>query len=98
MVSIGFSATLDHPRPPPTNPNHPRSPRRPLSEAITQCFKEAVALDPSCAMARWGIAYAAGVNYNKPVFSSEVGEAAPGRGSTDLVVELDCARPSTPPA
>ncbi len=34
-------------------------------EAIS-CFEAAVAADPNCAMAHWGIAYAAGPNYNKP--------------------------------
>lgn len=34
-------------------------------EAIT-CFKKALAADPGCAMAQWGIAYAIGPNYNKP--------------------------------
>ncbi len=34
-------------------------------EAIA-CFKRAVAIDPHCAMAYWGIAYASGPNYNKP--------------------------------
>ncbi|MGI9658711.1 MAG: hypothetical protein ACR2OD_07375 [Gaiellaceae bacterium] len=34
-------------------------------EAI-RCFERAVADDPACAMAHWGIAYAAGPNYNKP--------------------------------
>ena len=33
-------------------------------EAI-RCFEKAVAHDPRCAMAHWGIAYAAGPNYNK---------------------------------
>ncbi|CAN5227904.1 tetratricopeptide repeat protein [soil metagenome] len=33
-------------------------------EAIT-CFENALSLDPSLAMARWGIAYAIGPNYNK---------------------------------
>jgi tetratricopeptide (TPR) repeat protein len=33
-------------------------------EAVT-CFERAVADDPDCAMAYWGIAYAAGPNYNK---------------------------------
>ena len=35
------------------------------AEAIT-CFEQAAAADPSCAMAHWGIAYAAGPNYNLP--------------------------------
>ncbi len=30
------------------------------------CFKKAAAADPGCAMAQWGISYAAGPNYNKP--------------------------------
>jgi len=33
-------------------------------EAIT-CFEKALEHDPDCAMAHWGIAYAAGPNYNK---------------------------------
>jgi len=33
-------------------------------EAV-RCFKKAAKADPSCAMAWWGIAYAAGPNYNK---------------------------------
>ncbi|MBX2884724.1 MAG: hypothetical protein KTR32_32515 [Granulosicoccus sp.] len=34
-------------------------------EAIV-CFERALDLDPGCAMAHWGIAYAVGPNYNKP--------------------------------
>ncbi|XDA96748.1 hypothetical protein AB1M95_11485 [Sulfitobacter sp. LCG007] len=34
-------------------------------EAIA-CFREALAADPGCAMAHWGIAYASGPNYNMP--------------------------------
>jgi len=34
-------------------------------EAIV-CFQNALAADPDCAMAHWGIAYAIGPNYNKP--------------------------------
>ena len=30
------------------------------------CFRQAVAADPDCAMAHWGVAYAIGPNYNKP--------------------------------
>ena len=33
-------------------------------EAV-RCFQEAAKYDPSCAIAHWGIAYAAGPNYNK---------------------------------
>ncbi len=34
-------------------------------EAIV-CFERALELDPGCAMAWWGVAYALGPNYNKP--------------------------------
>ena len=34
-------------------------------EALS-CFEKAIAADPKCAMAYWGIAYAAGPNYNLP--------------------------------
>ena len=35
------------------------------AEAI-KCFGKALETDPGCAMAHWGIAYAAGPNYNLP--------------------------------
>lgn len=35
-----------------------------FDEAV-RCFEKAVAEDPECAMAHWGIAYAKGPNYNK---------------------------------
>lgn len=34
-------------------------------EEAVRCFEKAAAADPQCAMAWWGIAYAAGPNYNK---------------------------------
>ena len=34
-------------------------------EAVS-CFQKALAADPGCAMAHWGIAYASGPNYNMP--------------------------------
>ncbi|WP_172295180.1 M48 family metallopeptidase [Pseudoruegeria sp. HB172150] len=41
-------------------------------EAIV-CFEKALAADPACGLAHWGIAYAIGPNYNKPweVFTEE---------------------------
>jgi tetratricopeptide (TPR) repeat protein len=42
-------------------------------EAIA-CFERALEHDPGCAMARWGIAYAVGPNYNKPWISFEADE------------------------
>ncbi len=35
-------------------------------EEAERCFQRAAQIDPNCAMALWGIAYAAGPNYNKP--------------------------------
>ncbi|KAB2098976.1 hypothetical protein AG0111_0g12846 [Alternaria gaisen] len=32
----------------------------------SRCFEAAIASDPSCAIAYWGLAYALGPNYNKP--------------------------------
>lgn len=34
-------------------------------EEAIRCFEQALIADPHCAMAQWGIAYAAGPNYNK---------------------------------
>lgn len=35
-------------------------------EEASECFRRAIALDPTCAMAYWGLAYSLGPNYNKP--------------------------------
>ena len=35
-------------------------------EEAIECFRKALAADPECAMAHWGIAYCIGPNYNKP--------------------------------
>lgn len=35
-------------------------------EESADCFAKAIASDPNCAMAYWGLAYALGPNYNKP--------------------------------
>jgi tetratricopeptide (TPR) repeat protein len=34
-------------------------------EASVRCFERAAELDPDCAMAHWGVAYAGGCNYNR---------------------------------
>ena len=53
-------------------------------EAIV-CFEKAIAHDPACAMAHWGVAYAIGPNYNKPWDDFDEDEktesARPGAGS-----------------
>lgn len=35
-------------------------------EEAAKCFEQAIANDPNCAMAYWGLAYSLGPNYNKP--------------------------------
>ncbi len=35
-------------------------------EEAVVCFEKALRHDPDCAMAHWGVAYAAGPNYNMP--------------------------------
>ncbi len=35
-------------------------------EEALECFEKALAADPTCAMAHWGVSYAAGPNYNMP--------------------------------
>jgi hypothetical protein len=35
-------------------------------EEAVRCFEKALESDPRCAMAHWGIGYAAGPNYNYP--------------------------------
>lgn len=35
-------------------------------EEAIRCFEQALAADPDCAMAHWGVAYAVGPNYNFP--------------------------------
>ncbi|KAK5165214.1 uncharacterized protein LTR77_009312 [Saxophila tyrrhenica] len=42
-------------------------------EEALYCFRKAIAEDPGCLMAYWGIAYALGPNYNKPweIFDAE---------------------------
>ncbi len=47
-------------------------------EEAIRCFERAAEADPGCAMAQWGLAYAAGCNYNKPweAFLDEERDAA----------------------
>jgi tetratricopeptide (TPR) repeat protein len=45
-------------------------------EEAVRCFRRAVQLDPGCAMAYWGIAYAIGPNYNKEWAAFEPEELA----------------------
>ncbi|WP_209424859.1 tetratricopeptide repeat protein [Pararhodobacter sp. SW119] len=60
-------------------------------EAIA-CFEKALAADPGCAMAQWGVAYAAGPNYNMPweLFDAAGRAAALARAreATEAALEL----------
>jgi tetratricopeptide (TPR) repeat protein len=38
------------------------------------CFEQAIAHDPACAMAYWGLAYSVGPNYNKPWDKFDLGD------------------------
>ena len=42
--------------------------------AAIRCFEVVVELDPTCAIAHWGIAFCNGVNYNCPNLQSEAGK------------------------
>jgi tetratricopeptide (TPR) repeat protein len=67
------------------------------AEAI-RCFAKAAEHDPACAMAHWGIAYAAGPNYNLPwVRYDEPGKANALAASYDaMVAALAVADGATP--
>src|SRR5205807_4742602 len=46
-------------------------------EAV-RAFRQAADLDPSCAMACWGVALASGMNYNDPSFTPEKAKITSG--------------------
>jgi tetratricopeptide (TPR) repeat protein len=55
-------------------------------EESVRCFRKAAEIDPECAMAHWGIAYATGPNYNKQWKAFDV---------TDLKQSLELAYSAT---
>lgn len=55
-------------------------------EEAVRCFKRAAKADPDCLMAEWGVAYAAGPNYNKQWMAFDV---------MDLKASLRTARKAT---
>jgi tetratricopeptide (TPR) repeat protein len=61
-------------------------------EAI-RCFREAARLDPGCAFAWWGVAYAHGININDPVMSE-----AESRGAWDAIRQAIALREHARPA
>ncbi|MGW8747771.1 hypothetical protein [Streptomyces sp. WAC 04229] len=61
-------------------------------EEAVACFERAVAADPDCAMAHWGIAYALGPNYNKPWEAFDAEELTRTVDRTHAAVELAHAK------
>ena len=59
------------------------------AEAVA-CFERALAADPACAMAHWGIAYALGPNYNMPwaLYDAAGKAAALGRAHAATLAAL----------
>lgn len=67
-------------------------------EASAECFRHALALDPNCAMAHWGVALAVGVNYNRPQLTRDEMRAAASHAAAacELCVDEDMV-PAIPP-
>ncbi len=67
-------------------------------EEATKCFERAIALDPNCAMAYWGVAYALGPNYNKPwdLFEHEEMLSATERTHNAVEKATELAASATP--
>lgn len=61
-------------------------------EEAIRCFERALALDPDLALARWGIAYAIGPNYNKAwdAFDPVDLAASVARARMELQLAADC--------
>ena len=56
-------------------------------EEAVECFRKAIAADPACGMAYWGLAYAVGPNYNKPWDLFEPEEKAAALTEANTVLE-----------
>ena len=63
-------------------------------EEAVACYRRALDADPGCAMAWWGVAYAAGPNYNKPweAFDEEDADTTPSLHPLHHLGCLDCLR------
>ncbi|KAL7925792.1 hypothetical protein ACQKWADRAFT_282996 [Trichoderma austrokoningii] len=66
-------------------------------EEAAKCFERAVAHDPRCAMAYWGLAYSLGPNYNKPwdLFGRREMQTAAGRTHIAIEKAKACADSAT---
>lgn len=62
-------------------------------EEAVECFQRAIDLDPDCALAHWGSAFALGPNYNKPweFFAPDEATAVLERARDEARVAADCA-------
>lgn len=66
-------------------------------EEAIRCFRRAIEADPGCAMAHWGVAYAAGPNYNKPweAFDDADLGATVAMARTATARAMECREPCT---
>ena len=66
-------------------------------EEAVECFQRAIDLDPDCALAHWGSAFALGPNYNKPweFFAPDEATAVLERARDEARVAADCASGGT---
>lgn len=66
-------------------------------EEAAKCFERAIAHDPGCAMAYWGLAYSLGPNYNKPwdLFGRREIQNAAGRTHDAVERAKACAGSAT---
>lgn len=67
-------------------------------EEAVECFQRAIELDPDCALAHWGSAFALGPNYNKPweFFAPDEATAVLERARDEARRAVECAAAATP--
>lgn len=67
-------------------------------EESAKCFESALTIDPKCAMAYWGLAYALGPNYNKPwaAFDPHEWESTLARTRRAVAQGRECASSASP--
>ena len=66
-------------------------------EEAVRCFERAAAEDPGLALAQWGIAYAAGPNYNKDWDAFDEVDLHASCGSPTRPSAAPARSPATPP-
>ncbi|RMJ26061.1 hypothetical protein PHISP_03088 [Aspergillus sp. HF37] len=67
-------------------------------EESAKCFEQAIAVDPKCAIAYWGVAFARGPNYNKPwtVFDARDRDLTLDRARRAIAQARECASSAAP--